>query len=63
MPGHKPPVTAADEELLEEVIDTSLQPDRAHHDELGRTANGVEEHEPSPREQPGEPIDIGEVDE
>ena len=63
MPRHKPPVIIADEELLEEVIDTSLQPDRAHHDELGRTANGVEEHEPSPREQPPEPIDLGKVDE
>lgn len=64
MPRHKPPVAAAaDEELLEEVIDTSLQPDRAHHDELGRTANGVEEREPSPREQPSEPIDLGKVDE
>jgi hypothetical protein len=49
------------EELLEEVIG-SLQPDRAHHDELGRTANGSEE-EPSPREQPAEPIDLGNVDE
>ena len=63
MPRHTPPVVIADEELLEEVIDTSLQPDRAHHDELGRTANGVEEHEPSPREQPPEPIDLGNVDE
>lgn len=63
MPPHTPPVVIADEELLEEVIDTSLQPDRAHHDELGRTANGVEEHEPSPREQPPEPIDLGNVDE
>ena len=63
MPRHKLPAVTADEELLEEVIDTSLQPDRAHHDELGRTANGVEEHEPSPREQPPEPIDLGQVDE
>ena len=63
MPRHKPPVVTVDEELLEEVIDTSLQPDRAHHDELGRTANGFEPHEPSPREQPSEPIDLGDVDE
>lgn len=62
MPRHKPAVVTADEALLEEVIDT-LQPDRAHHDELGRTANGVEVHEPSPREQPSEPIDLGKVDE
>jgi hypothetical protein len=61
MPRHKAPVTA-DEEVLEEIIDAELQPDRAHHDELGRTANG-EEHEPSPREQPPEPIDLGKVDE
>jgi hypothetical protein len=61
MPRHKPVLTA-DEELLEEVIETSLQTDRAHHDELGRTANG-EEHEPSPREQAPEPIDLGKVDE
>ena len=61
MPRRKQPV--ADETLLEEVIEASLQPDRAHHDELGRTANGVEEHEPSPREQPSEPIDLAHVDE
>ncbi len=60
MPRHTPPITA-DEELLEEVLETSLQPDRAHHDELGRT-NG-EEHEPSPREQAPEPIDLDTVDE
>jgi hypothetical protein len=49
------------EQLVEEVIE-SLQPDRAHHDELGRTANGAEE-EPSPREQPAEPIDLDSIDE
>ena len=63
MPRRKPPVAIEDEELLEQVIDASLQPDRAHHDELGPTANGAAEHEPSPREQPSEPIDIGKVDE
>ena len=63
MPRHRPPVADADEALLEEVIDASLQPDRAHHDELGRTANGADEQEPSPREQPSEPIDLGKVDE
>lgn len=57
------PAADADEALLEEVIDASLQSDRAHHDELGRTANGAEEHEPSPREQPSEPIDLERVDE
>jgi hypothetical protein len=50
------------EEVLEEVVDT-LQPDRAHHDELGRTADPAVDGEPSPREQPAEPIDIGKVDE
>jgi hypothetical protein len=50
------------EEVLEEVVDT-LQPDRAHHDELGRTVNPADGCEPSPREQPAEPIDIGKVDE
>ena len=63
MPHSMPSVAVSDEELLEEVIDASLQPDRAHHDELGRTANGAEEHEPRPREQPPEPIDLGQVDE
>jgi hypothetical protein len=50
------------EEVLEEVIET-LQPDRAHHDELGRTVNHADGCEPSPREQPAEPIDVGNVDE
>jgi hypothetical protein len=62
MPRHKRHVVTPDEAILEEVIDAELQPDRAHHDELGRTANG-EESEPSPREQPAEPIDLGKVDE
>jgi hypothetical protein len=63
MPRHKQHVATPDEAILEEVIDAELQPDRAHHDELGRTANGVEEREPSPREQPSEAIDLGKVDE
>jgi hypothetical protein len=63
MPRHTPPVETTDEELLEQVIEASLQPDRAHHDELGRTANGAGEPEPSPREQPSEPIDLTKVDE
>jgi hypothetical protein len=50
------------EEVLEEVVD-SLQPDRAHHDELGRTVEPDDGCEPSPREQPAEPIDIAHVDE
>jgi hypothetical protein len=53
---------AVHEEVLEEVVET-LQPDRAHHDELGRTASSAEVCEPSPREQPAEPIDIRKVDE
>jgi hypothetical protein len=63
MPRHQRHVATPDEAILEEVIDAELQPDRAHHDELGRTANGVEEHAPSPREQPSEPIDLRKVDE
>jgi hypothetical protein len=57
------PAPTPEEAVLEEVIGAELQPDRAHHDELGRTANGVEESEPIPREQPAEPIDLGKVDE
>lgn len=63
MPRHTRHVATPDEAILAEVIDAELQPDRAHHDELGRTANGAEEHEPSPREQPSEPIDLAKVDE
>jgi hypothetical protein len=48
--------------VLEEVMDT-LQPDRAHHDEVGRTADAADGCDPSPREQPAEPIDVGKVDE
>ena len=56
------------EAILEEVIDTSLHTDRAHHDELGRTEDAErnthpEEAPPSPREQPATPIDIQRVDE
>jgi hypothetical protein len=55
--------------VLDEVIDTSLHPDRAHHDELGRTEESVssgsqpEEAPPSPREQPAVPLDIQRIDE
>lgn len=61
--------TTESEALLEEVIDTSLQTDRAHHDELGRTMDspGPIEHPDesgtSPREQPAAPIDVGKIDE
>ena len=53
------------EEALEEMIDVTLQPDRAHHDELGRTdENGVvPDAQPSPREQPAAAIDVTDVDE
>ena len=50
------------EEVLEEVVDT-LQPDRAHHDELGRTADQSDGCEPSPREQPAGAIEVENVDE
>jgi hypothetical protein len=49
--------------VLEEVIDASLHPDRAHHDEIGRTEEPSEHTLPSPREQPAEAIDIGNVEE
>lgn len=63
MPRLTLPAPTPEEAILQEVIDAELQPDRAHHDELGRTANGNEEPEPSPREQPPEPIDLERVDE
>jgi len=62
MPRYSLPAPTPEEAVLEEVIEAELQPDRAHHDELGRTANG-EESEASPREQPAEPLDLGEIDE
>ena len=49
--------------VLEEVIDVSLHPDRAHHDEIGRTEEPAEHTPPSPREQPAESMDIHNVDE
>jgi hypothetical protein len=48
------------ESVLEQLIDVSVQPDRAHHDELGRTRNGTEQPA-SPREQPAAAIDVSEV--
>ena len=52
--------TDLSETALEEVIDTSLNPDRAHHDELGRTnePRSDGEQEASPREQPAAPLDL-----
>jgi len=51
--------------VVAEVVDAMLEPDRAHHDEIGRTRNGTKEAEPagSPREQPAAPIDIEEIGE
>ena len=62
MPRHPLPALTSEETALEEVIDAELQPDRAHHDELGRTA-ADKESERSPREQPPKPLDLGKVDE
>jgi hypothetical protein len=69
IPPDTPPATdapfdipAVHEAVLEEVMDT-LQPDRAHHDELGRTADVPDGCESSPREQPAEPIDVRKIDE
>jgi hypothetical protein len=53
---------AVHDAVLEEVMDT-LQPDRAHHDEVGRTVDAPDGCESSPREQPAEPIDVRRVDE
>jgi hypothetical protein len=53
----------------EEMIDTLLHPDRAKHDELGRTEGGARHQAeqpsptPGPREQPAAPIDVSNVDE
>ena len=52
----------------DEVVRALLQPDRAQHDELGRTLSlylnddGGESHS-SPREQAAAPIDLHNVDE
>jgi hypothetical protein len=63
MPRLTLPPATPEEVVLQELIDAEFQPDRAHHDELGRTANGDEEPEVSPREQPAEAIDLERVDE
>lgn len=57
-----PRPAAESESVLEEVIDVSLQPDRAHHDELGHTREGAEEPA-SPREQAPVPLDVDLVNE
>ena len=54
--------TSESESVLEQLIDVSVQPDRAHHDELGRTRNGTEQPA-SPREQPAGPLDVSKVGE
>ena len=51
------------EAVLEEMLEASLHPDRAHHDELGRTEESVEHHDASPREQAAGPLDVAHVDE
>ena len=53
------------ETALEEMIDASLNPDRAHHDELGRTNEPLSdgEQDASPREQPAAPLDISQTGE
>jgi hypothetical protein len=52
--------TSEAETVLEEVIEASLNPDRAHHDELGRTHDSAADGEQaaSPREQPAVPLDV-----
>jgi hypothetical protein len=51
----------------EEVVRALLQPDRAQHDELGRTRSqemsGDPDYHSSPREQAAAPIDLHNVDE
>lgn len=57
------------ESTRDEVVRALLQPDRAQHDELGRTLSlGVDddsdsEWHSSPREQAAAPIDLHNVDE
>jgi len=57
--------TDESETALEEMIDASLNPDRAHHDELGRTNEPLSdgEQEASPREQPAAALDISQTGE
>jgi len=58
-----PVATKPTDAVVEEVIDALLEPDRAHHDEIGRTSElPASAPEPplahaSPREQPAAPLD------
>jgi hypothetical protein len=56
---------AESEATRDELIDTLLHPDRARHDELGRTTGTTPAESPAagPREQPAAPIDTDDVDE
>lgn len=51
--------------VRKEVMDACFEPDRAHHDELGRTdENGkIPDAPASPREQPAAAMDVTRVDE
>ncbi len=66
MPKLTPPPDRPDT-TRDEVVRALLQPDRAQHDELGRTLSlyldGDEEFHSSPREQAAAPIDLHNVDE
>jgi hypothetical protein len=58
-PRNEPPQES--NAVVEEVIDALLQPDRAHHDEIGRTeepGGARPTDHASPREQPAVPLDI-----
>lgn len=65
-PTHSPTEAQA---IEKEVIDTLLQTDRAHHDELGRTEESVESEDhpaevpPGPREQSAVALDMAKIDE
>jgi len=48
----------------EEIIEALLEPDRSHHDELGRTVDAPRfRGRSSPREQGAAPIDVTNIDE
>lgn len=51
------------EAVVEEVVEGLLHPDRAHHDELGRTGPSDDDGTAGPREQPAAPIDVEHIDE
>jgi hypothetical protein len=51
--------TQESDAIVAEVIEALLEPDRAHHDELGRTAEASRTPDrTSPREQPAVPLDV-----